>query len=83
MITSLRLPIASKRPVYIKRQHQGRVDAAMTLVLQLSLKTMESLRNEMQSYSRATLFVCIDFNDSYDASIIAALTLMPGVNRQL
>ena len=51
------------------------VNAAMTLAIQLSLKTIESSQNGLQIDSGATLFVFIVFNESSVASVIAALTL--------
>ena len=36
---------------------------------------MDSLQNGLQPRSGATLFVSIDFNESYVASVIAAFTL--------
>ena len=47
-------------PVYTKRQHQRRVNAAMTLIIQLS---MESIRNELQPHSGVILFVSIISNE--------------------
>ena len=44
---------------------------------------MELLQNGLQPNSGVTLFVSIEFNESYIASIIAALTLMLGVNGSL
>ena len=65
----------SLEAVYTKRQHQTRVNAAMTLATWFSLKKMDSLQNGLQPHSRETLFVSIDFNKSHVASLIAAFTL--------
>ena len=61
-------------------QHQRKVNAAMTLETYLSLTSMESLQNGLQPYSGETPFASIDFNESYVASVIAALILTLGVN---
>ena len=62
-------------PVYTERQRQPRVNDAMTLVTQLSLKSKKSLQNGLQPHSGATLFVSINFKECYVASVIEALTL--------
>ena len=51
------------------------ISTAIMLVTKLSLKSMESLQNGLQLHSGITLFVSIDFNENYVASVIAALTL--------
>ena len=50
------------------------VNAVMTLATYLSLKKIELLQNGLQSQSGVTLIVSIDFNESYVASVMAALT---------
>ena len=69
---------------YTKCQHQRRVNAVMMMMMMMmmmtTLATLLSLKRiELSPHSGGALFVSIDFNDSYVASVIAALTL--GVNR--
>ena len=49
--------------------HQVSVNAAVTLVTWISLKRIKSHHNGLQPHSEATLFVSIDFNESYIASV--------------
>ena len=46
----------------------------MTLVVQLSLKALELLRNGLHPRSGATLFASIDFNETNIAGFITAST---------
>ena len=68
--------------VYSKRQHQYSVNAAMTLVILLSLKSMESLEKRVTTYFEETVD-SIGFNESCTTSDIAALRLTLGVNGPL
>ena len=66
------------------RQRHGtlgpcKVNAVMTLETWLSLNRTESLQDWLQLHSRVTIFVSMDFNYGYVASVIAALTLTLGV----
>ena len=56
--------------LYTKRQLQHRVNAAMTLIIQLWLKSIK-----LQPHSGATIFVSIVFKETNIASTIAAMTL--------
>ena len=60
-----------------------RVNATMTLVTYLSLKRTESLYYGLRPPSGATLFVSIDVNENYIASVIVPLILTLGVNGPL
>ena len=52
------------------------VNAAMTLVILLSLKTVGSVENGLQTHFGATIV----FNENRIASVIAALTLTLDIN---
>ena len=61
--------------VYTKCQRQRRVNAAMTLVIQLSyMKSIESLQNRWLPHSGASIFGSIIFNETNIACVIAAFT---------
>ena len=74
-------------PVYMKCQCQQRVNAVMTLGIQLAVKSMESLWNSSQPYSQVTPFVSFVFNQTNISSVIcsvdSALMLTLGVNGTL
>ena len=46
-------------PIYTKRRRQRCDNAAMTLVIMRSLKTMVSLQNELQPYSGETSLLSV------------------------
>ena len=51
------------------------VNTVITLVIQLSLKTVESPRNVLQPHPGATLLISIVFNETNKISVITALTV--------
>ena len=62
-------------PIYTKRQRQRKVNAAMILVIQLSLKSMEAKRVAPEWGCNPFWSDSIDFNDSHATSVITPLTL--------
>ena len=59
--------------VYIKRQHQCRVNDAMTLVILFLMKSMELLQNGVALHFEVTPIL---FNESCVASVITELTAL-------